>query len=162
MLPTYTDSVAASFIDNYLAYQLAAILINAPSLGLTDVPSESEMTARRTLTMVDVAGYELTNDSYRRMFIQLAAAAPLEGLLVSSATTTFVGPTNAAIGPATHIVYARGVLQSGANNSNGNNRGSTQGQVILVEPLSGAPLSLSYPYTLTHTVTFRAGSRTAF
>lgn len=161
MIPTYTNEIRLKILDTFVSINLVAILINYPELGITDSPSAPQAALRRALTMQIVATKELAlTGGYQRSIITLPASTPDSTDLNrsnSSGIATFQPISTFA--PCTHIVYARGANLSGVDPSNGNNRGNTLGTVIFVEPIVGAPLTLSNPTVFQHNFTFSTTTR---
>lgn len=161
MIPTYTTEYSTKLFEDYLGFNLVAFLISRPSLGLTDTPSIAELDARRALTMMQAAAYEiaLTNGYARSILTLVKNPASTTTDLIYTATATFTASSAGALSSATHICFARGANLTGGNAANGQNRGNTQGTLIKVEPLLNAPLSISASTTLTHSTSFKLSSR---
>jgi hypothetical protein len=159
MIPTYSDEIRKSFIDTYISYNLVALLINDETLGLTDAPNSTQLSARRALTMAYVISKEIGATSlkgYKRSVVTLGTTVNGDpNLSTNTAQATFQADPGQTLDTATHIVYVRGANLTGISTANGNNRGNIQGLVVLVEPLIAAPISLTFPTVFTHTANLR-------
>lgn len=134
---------------NHTTFNMVAILINYPELGLS-LPSSSQLTLIRNLTMTSVAQRELTNaGGYKRHIVSPTAPAITNDTYSVTVTSAFTATTT-NFNSATHIVYVRGANLTGANSSNGNNIGSNIGTVILVEPIEAAPYTVVAGVTFNH------------
>lgn len=134
---------------NHTTFNMVAILINYPELGLS-LPSPSQLTLIRTLTMTAVAQRELTNTGgYKRHIVMPTAPAITDDTYSVGVSSAFTA-TTVNFDLATHIVYTRGANLAGANNSNGNNIGSNIGTVVLVEPIEAAPYRVVAGVTFNH------------
>ena len=163
MIPTYTTEIRRSIIDTYLSFNLVAILINRPSLGLTDTPTNTEMNERRNLTMAQVIASEIGSTSlkgYKRQIITVNPGATVAGTTLSqnSIVVTFQAAPGTSLDPFTHIVYVRGANLTLATDLNGNNRGNVSGTVVLVEPIQFAPVTLAHPSTFQHTLDLKVST----
>ncbi len=159
MISTYTTEIQESFLQEYLGYNLIAILIYKPSLGITDSPTPTELAARKSLTMLDASALEVVlGHGYKRAIVQPTLVA-LEGSerIQLAAEAKFIADSTGAIAAATHICYVRGANLIGAAPANGNNRGDTAGILIKVEPLANAPLSIAAGVTFIHQTIFEVG-----
>lgn len=134
---------------NHTTFNMVAILINYPELGLS-LPSSSQLTLIRGLTMTTVAQKELTNAGGYKRHIVLPTAPVITNDTYSVTVTSAFTATTTNFGVATHIVYTRAANLSGANNSNGNNIGSNIGTVVLVESIEAAPYRVVAGVTFNH------------
>lgn len=134
---------------NHTTFNLVAILINYPEIGLS-LPSSSQLELIRNLTMTTVAQKELTNaGGYKRHIVIPTSPVITEDTYSVTATSAFTATTS-DFDLATHIVYTRGADLTDANNSNGNNIGSNLGTVILVESIEEAPYRIVSGVTFNH------------
>ena len=160
MIPTYPTIFRTNLFNNYLLIDVVAILIYDPLLGVTDSPSAAELTARRAYTVTDAVANEIGGvalNSYERSIVTidpLVEDIPLQTTEVTI-TATFAPSSGNTYDDATHIVYIRNANVIGATPANGNNRGDIQGDIIKLEPLVGAPVTLSNPTVLTHITTIK-------
>jgi len=156
MTATITKEIREFFITDTIGYNLVAFLINMPSLGNTDTPTNDELLNRENLTMASAAAQEVTDASYSRYIATIDPADIIEdndGKFSVSVTATFTPTESNPIGPVTHVVWARGANLVGADPIiNGNNRGDTTGTVYKVEPLVAAPQTLIYPVVFSPTI----------
>jgi hypothetical protein len=151
MTATITKEIREFFITDTIGYNLVAFLINMPSLGNTDTPTNDQLLNRENLTMASAAAQEVTGSSYARYIATIDPPDIVEdnnGKFSVSVTATFTPTSGNPIGPVTHVVWARGANLVGANLSNSNNRGDTTGIVYKVEPVTAAPQTLIYPTQL--------------
>jgi hypothetical protein len=152
MTATITKEIREFFITDTIGYNLIAFLINMPSLGNTDTPTNDEILNRENLTMTTAAAQEVSGISYARQIVTIAPTDITEdnnGKFSITVSATFAPTDTNPIGPVTHIVWARGANLVGATLLNGNNRGDTTGTVYKVEPVTAAPQTLTYPTQLT-------------
>jgi hypothetical protein len=149
---------------SYMVGGYTAALIYKPDLGLTDTPTELELTARQNLTMIEVgqAEIELTG-GYQRYLSDnlnpLIVPTPDNNAVGTTLYSEFTPTPDSEFEPATHIVYIKGMTEV-LTDLNGNGRGGTTGEVILVEPLLEAPLIVSSPAIYTHSAIYELGSFT--
>ena len=59
MLSTHTIQFNRRLIEDYIGTNLHAFLIFLPSLGVTDIPTPTQLTTRRNLTMALAAAAEI-------------------------------------------------------------------------------------------------------
>ena len=156
MIPQYTTEFKQDYL-NQISYNLTAFLISKPSLGLTDAPTLPQLAARKALTMAVAAASEITaTNGYERFFIDTVEAIDnVDGTSEFTVTSTFTPDASTSLAPFTHICYAYNTAVIGATSLNGNNRGSTVGTLIKVEPIISAPLTVTSPAVFTHTTTFK-------
>lgn len=155
MTATITKEIRELFITDTIGYNLVAFLVNMPSLGNTDTPTNDQLLDRENLTMSTAAAQEVTGSSYARYIATIDPADIIEdnnGKFSVEVTATFTPTSDSSIGPVTHVVWARGANLVGATELNGNNRGDISGTVYKVEPLVGAPQTLTYPVVFNHTI----------
>lgn len=137
---------------NHTTFNMVAILINYPELGLS-LPSASQLTLIRNLTMTAVAQRELTNTGgYKRHIVIPTVPAITDDTYSVEVSSAFTA-TAVDFDLATHIVYTRGADLTGADESNGNNIGSDIGTVVLVEPIEEAPYTIAAGVTFNHNTT---------
>jgi hypothetical protein len=156
MTATITKEIREFFITDTIGYNLVAFLINMPSLGNTDTPTNDQLLNRENLTMASAAAQEVTATSYARYIASIDPTDIVEdndGKFFISVTAVFTPTSDNPIGPVTHVVWARGANLVGATELNGNNRGDTTGIVYKVEPLVAAPQTLIYPVVFKPTIT---------
>ncbi len=161
MIETYTQEFRENLINEYVRAGLVAFLIRIPSLGVTDTPTTLQLEARKGLTMLEAVEAEIAVlNGYKRALVA-ATLNPSSNLYQTyyNLTSTFEASIEGNFPEATHICYARGANVTDMTNANGNNRGDTQGTLIKVEPLEGAPLILGSGTTLTHNSIFRLTSQ---
>lgn len=158
MIPTYTYAIKQELLDTFLGNNLIVALINAPTLGITDTPSAQQLENRATYTMTNVFSSEigLANlNGYARQII-------LPGDITVNQVNTQLSDVDLSVSftatggdfdPFTHLVVIKDAdLVNADPILNGNNRGSTIGTIIFIEPVDngGAPLTLieglSYNY----------------
>lgn len=152
MLPTYCTEITSDILTEYVKVNLVAILINDPSLGLTDTPTAVELNLRKTLTMDYVITKELTlTGGYSR------AICTVDSIEVENENNRSRLFIRASFNPtgvyeeATHIVYVTHANLVGANPEfNGNNRADNKGSVVKVVPLEYAPIKLAAPVPYTY------------
>lgn len=154
MIPTITNDFYNFLLLESVSYNLVAILINKPTLGLTDLPTADELKLRKELTVTSAVSQEISSVGYKRFILEVEES---DVEIDSNSTTfsvelesSFVAPSTNSLGPFTHICYIRGANLIGANNANGNNRGDTTGVIYKVEPINNAPLTLQAGATFTH------------
>ncbi len=137
MIPTYTSEYLNKLHEDYIGFNLVAFLIFRPSLGITNTPSVAELDARRALTMQVAASYEIAlTNGYSRCILTLTKDVTSTTTdVIYNSSGSFVASSSGVLSPATHICFARGANLSGGSTLNGQNRGSTQGTLIKVEPL---------------------------
>lgn len=153
MTATITKEIREFFITDTIGYNLVAFLINMPSLGNTDTPTNDEILNRENLTMATASAQEVSGTSYARHIATINPADIVEdnnGNFSVTVSATFTPTDGNPIGPVTHVVWARGANLVGADPiTNGNNRGDTTGTAYKVEPLTAAPQTLTFPTQLT-------------
>lgn len=148
MTATITKEIREFFITDTIGYNLVAFLINMPSLGNTNTPTNDQLLNRENLTMATATAQEVAGTSYARHIATIDSADIVEdnnGKFSVTVTATFTPTNGNPIGPVTHVVWARGANLVGATLVNGNNRGDTTGTVYKVEPLVAAPQTLTFP-----------------
>lgn len=141
MIPTYTYAIKNKVITDYLGTNLAIILINNINLGMTDTPTIDQLDARRNFTAANLLNFEIGTpilNGYRRDLILNSEIIPVT--INSNQTEANIEAEFTAVGgpfqPVTHVVALRGAELTGANPlTNGNNRGSTNGTIIFIEPI---------------------------
>lgn len=161
MIETYTQEFRENLVNEYVRIGLVAFLIRMPSLGITDTPTTNQLEARKALTMLEAAEAEIAvTNGYKRALVAVTLN-PASNLYQTyyNLVATFEASLEGNFPEATHICYARGANVIDMNNDNGNNRGDTQGTLIKVEPLEGAPLILGTGTTLIHNSIFRLTSQ---
>jgi hypothetical protein len=153
MIPTITKEIKTYFITQTIGYNLVAFLINKPTLGVTTSPTNDELLLRENLSMTTAVAQEINSTGYKRALIQIDSTNIVysNGEATLSVTATFTAPSTNALGPFTHVVWARGANLTGANSGNGNNRGNTTGTVYKVETVNLAPLTLQAGATFSTT-----------
>ena len=159
MFPIITNEFYRYLINQATGYNMAAILINMPSLGLTDSPTSDQLINRRQLTLVNAVAQEIAlTGGYQRSIITLPSTITTDSNnnFTLSITATFTA--SGAMGPFTHICYVKGANLVGATTSNGNNRGDTTGILYKVEPVITAPLTIQANVTFSHTTDITFGS----
>lgn len=162
MIPTYTSEYLNKLYEDYVGFNLIAFLIFRPSLGITNTPSVNELDLRRALTMQLATSYEiaLTNGYSRSIINLIEDPSSTTTDVIYTGVATFTASSSGSLNAATHICFARGANLTGGSNLNGQNRGSTQGTLIKLEPLLNAPLTIAASTTLTHNTSFKLSSRT--
>jgi hypothetical protein len=155
MTATITKEIKTYFITNTVGYNLVALLINMPSLGNTNSPTNDQLLNRENLTMATAVAQEISSIGYKRHIVILNSANIVysNGAASISITANFTPASTQTFGPFTHVVFARGANLIGANSGNGNNRGDTTGTVYKVEPVTSAPQSITNPTQLNITTT---------
>lgn len=159
MVPTITKDIRTYIITNTIGFNLVCFLINMPSLGLTNAPSNDELFLRENLTMAEAVAQEISSPGYARSIITVNIggitfnATGRASVPVSAEFTATTDP----MGPFTHIVWARGANLAGATASNGNNRGDISGVIWKVEPVNLAPLTLQLGAIFSPTTDASAG-----
>lgn len=155
MTPIKTQQYLSFLLNNSIGLNLVAFLINMPTLGVTNSPTDDQLLLIRSLTMVNAVAQEISSVGYQRYIVNFPTGnivATTDNISVPI-ISTFTNTTGNS-GPATHICYARGANIIGATSSNGFNRGDNTGTLIQVEPLVGTPLTIQQNTTFTHTTTF--------
>ncbi|MBD2201815.1 hypothetical protein H6G33_10690 [Calothrix sp. FACHB-1219] len=163
MISIYTNQFRTRLVEDYIKINLVSFLIQMPSLGITDSPTPTELNNRLSLTMSNAVAQEIgaTNlYGYKRNIITTSTSSEdlINRVITVTVTSTFTA-NGGSIGPASHICYARGADVLGASASNGNNRGSTIGTLIKVEPLVLAPYTIANGVTFTHNTSFIVSTR---
>lgn len=161
MIPTYTYAIKNKIITDYLGTNLAILLINNPNLGMTDTPTADQLEARRNFDASNLLTFEIGTpalNGYRRDLILNSEITPT--VINSNQTEAIIEAHFTAVGnnfqPATHVVALRGADLTGANElTNGNNRGSTAGTIIFIEPIQNivspnTPLIIQQGTTFTY------------
>lgn len=135
MTATITKEIKTYFITNTIGYNLVALLINRPTLGITNSPTNDQLLLRENLTMATAVDQEVSSTGYQRYIATVDSEDIVysNGQATVNVTATFTAPTNSSIGPFTHIVWTRGANLIGATSANGNNRGNTNGTIWKVE-----------------------------
>lgn len=155
MTTTITKELKTYFINNTIGYNLVALLINMPSLGVTSSPTNDQLLLRENLTMATAVAQEVAiGTSYKRHIIQFDSEDIVysNGQATINVTVTFTPlATTNTIGPFTHVVWARGANLVGANSGNGNNRGDTTGIIWKVQSVVAAPITITYPVVFSST-----------
>ena len=147
MLSTHTIQFNRRLIEDYIGTNLHAFLIFLPSLGVTDIPTPTQLTARRNLTMALAAAAEIpVTNGYSRFKCLLTKDNTLPDVTrevyTTSANFTAVG---GCFSPVTHICYARGASLG---------RGDTAGTLIKIVPIVNAPYTVTTGVTFTHSTNF--------
>lgn len=154
MIPTYTTSIRESIIENFFANNLVIALISRPSLGITDTPTAAELAARQALNMTDIFNAEIGAVQLNGYHRNIVGSGDINVVVIDTETSeaeitvTFTA-NGGTMDSFSHIVAIRSADLTGADPVlNGNNRGSTLGEVIFVEPVNnaaspGSALSLS-------------------
>lgn len=145
MNPTITKEIKKYFITDTIGYNLVAFLINMPSLGVTNSPTNDQLLLRENLIMSEAVAQELTDSSYNRQTLNINPEDIIftaSGKASLEVTASFSTTVDNEIGPFTHVVWARGAS---------NTKGSTNGIIWKVEPVTAAPLTINYPVTFTTT-----------
>lgn len=149
MISNYSIDLPINIITQYLSFNVVAILINDPELGLTDNPSPAEVIRRTNLDMNRVISKEITlTGGYSRAICTVDV--PIADVSQQSASTTIRASftPSALFNPCTHVVYVSQANLIGADpQANGNNRGDSEGVVLKVAPLEFAPIQLDSPIT---------------
>lgn len=138
MLATVCNEIRNAVLD-YISINIGAFLIYYPDLGLTDSPTIEQYNRRKGLTMVEavsreVGGYYL--NGYKRYIPR-----PDELFISQEHPFIFIKlypkfqAIDGIIGPFTHICLSTNMNTYGGNASNGNNRGDSQGNIIMVKPV---------------------------
>lgn len=155
MTPTKTVEYLTYLLTNGIGSNLVSYLINMPSLGITDTPTDDQLLLRQQLTMVNAVAQELSGAGYKRNLLSISTGSIVytSNTITVPVVSTFTN-SGGNIGPFTHICYARGANITGANSTNGNNRGDTTGTLIQVEPVTSAPLTIAQNVNFIHTATF--------
>lgn len=157
MISIYVNQYKNAIILDYLSYNLVAFLIHRPILGITDTPTNVELTARKNLTMALASSSEITtNGGYSRQIVNLSPiTVDSNGISIVTATVNFTPNPSESFSPFTHICYARGVDLINTSPANGNNRGNPTGTLVKVEPVLQAPLQIQAPVSFIHTTDFK-------
>jgi len=137
MITTTSREILESLIKEYLTEGLGCFLIYLPELGLDDTPNEMEYERRKALTMGEAVNYEIgkysLNGYSRYIFLESEIDIKITKTLISLTVKPFFQAVGDYMEPFTHICLARG-MNSGSI-SNGNNRGSSIGTLILTKPV---------------------------
>lgn len=161
MIPTFSDQIKTDILTNYLGSNLVVGLINYPALGLTDAPTTTEVNLRRTLDISNIDTYEIGRNNlnnYKRQIVNITSSDIVGDVTKQALITIEFEAIGGDFEEATHIIAIRGAKISNATTNNGNNRGSTQGVIIFVEPLKNAPFTLvedtvfEYSFTLVSSI----------
>lgn len=167
MIPTYTTSIKEGIISNYLGVNLVVLLINNASLGITDTPTQVQLDARAAYTMTNVFSTEIgatVLNGYARQIVLPGDIIPT--VVTSELTEAEITVAFTAVGDMdafSHFVVVRGADLSGADaTGNGNNRGSTIGDIIFIEPVDngGSPLILTDGNSIDYTFKLIASTET--
>ena len=155
MTTTVAKELKTYFINNTIGYNLVALLINMPSLGVTSSPTNDQLLLRENLTMATAVAQEVAvGTSYKRHIVQFDSEDIVysNGQATISVTATFTPLTATnSIGNFTHVVWARGANLVGATDLNGNNRGDTTGTIWKVQSVLAAPITITYPIVFNST-----------
>jgi len=155
MTTTITKELKTYFITNTIGYNLVALLINMPSLGVTSSPTNDQLLLRENLTMATAVAQEVVvGTSYKRHIVEFDSEDIVysNGQATISVTATFTPLTSTnSIGSFTHVVWARGANLVGATPTNGNNRGNTTGTIWKVQTVLAAPTTITYPVVFSPT-----------
>ena len=148
MTTTITRELKTYFITNAIGYNLVALLVNMPSLGITNSPTNDQLLLRENLTMATAVAQEVViGTSYKRHIVTVDSTNIIysNGQASVNVTASFtpLASTN-TIGPFTHVIWARGANLIGANTLNGNNRGDTTGTIWKIQPVLAAPQTITY------------------
>ena len=164
MIPTYTTSIKQSIIENFFGSNLVIALVNRPSLGITDTPTVNEIAARQAFNMTGVFDSEIGAINLNGYARQIVTSGDINVVVVNTErseaeiTVSFTAST-AAMDPFSHIVAIRNAdLVNADPLINGNNRGSSVGEVIFVEPVDNPILPgsiFSIPIAATYEYTFK-------
>lgn len=148
MTTTITKELKTYFINNTIGYNLVALLINMPSLGVSSSPNNDQLLLRENLTMATAVAQEVADTDYKRHIVEFDSEDIVysNGQATVNVTATFTPLTATnSIGPFTHVVWVRGANLVGANDANGNNRGDTTGTIWKVQSVLAAPTTFTYP-----------------
>ena len=153
MTTTITKELKTYFITNTIGYNLVALLINMPSLGVTDSPTNDELLLRENLTMTTAVAQEVADTDYKRHIMEFDSEDIVysNGQATVNVTATFTPTEGNPIGDFTHVVWARGANLVGATELNGNNRGDTTGTIWKVRSVLAAPTTITYPVVFSPT-----------
>jgi hypothetical protein len=157
----YTKEFVTSLAEEYLGNNLVAMLLNAPDLGIEEVPTSEQLQNTIDLTMAEAANLEVNNsNNYKRAIITLPTPEykASNKTLTYSVTSEFIA-IEGDIGPFTHIAYATQTNLTDATDENGNNAGDVQGVLVKVEALEFAPLSISPNIFYNHVTNFIISTR---
>lgn len=158
MIPTYTTAIKEKIIKDYLGSNLVVALINNINLGITDLPSSTQLEARENYNINNLLTNEIgasNLNGYKRALI-------LNNTITTSVTSPSTIEANftvnfEAIGgnfdPFSHIVVIRGANITNALPSNGNNRGDVNGTIIFIEPVNNI-LNPAQPLVLQQGITY--------
>lgn len=153
MIPTYTNQIKREIIESFLGSNLVVALVNYPNAGLSDTPTTQELAARKNFGMTNVFNTEIgrTNmNGYARQIVEDLSIETLSTLTKAEVEVSFTAE-GGNFDPFTHIVLIKDADLSNADPAtNGNNRGSTVGSVIYIEPVNNQ----SQPLILTNNLTF--------
>lgn len=153
MTVTITKELKTYFITDTIGYNLVALLINMPSLGVTNSPTNDQLLLRENLTMTTAVAQEVADTDYKRHIVIFDSEdiAYSNGQATISVTATFTPTNGNPIGDFTHVVWARGANLVGATNGNGNNRGDITGTIWKVQSVNSAPITITYPVVFSST-----------
>lgn len=138
MIPTTSINILKDFGEHYVSLGLGALLVQMPELGLTDTPNAQELKLRRESTLQDLIPYEVGGimlNGYKRCFID----KPNITYTTTSVILDFLLEWEAIgkpMGPFTHYVLCKNLNKFRAGVRNGNNRGSYEGVVLGIQPVS--------------------------
>lgn len=159
MIPTYTYAIKEKLITDYLGGNLVVALINAPDLGITDTPSTQQLNARRTYTMNNVFTTEIgvtALNGYARQIVDPLdiTVTQVDTNLSEAEISVSWTAVDGDMEPFSHFVVIRGAELTNADPIvNGNNRLSTIGTIIFIEPVNNIA-NPGVPYIITENLTF--------
>lgn len=164
MIPTYTTAIKQSIIETYFGNNLVIALVNRPSLGITDTPTVDEVAARQAFNMTDVFDSEIGATTLNGYARQIVLPADINVTVIDTERSEAeITVTFSAVGgnmdAFSHLVAIRAADLVGADPIlNGNNRGSSVGEVIFVEPVDNPVLpgsAFSIPDAADYDYTFK-------
>lgn len=159
MIPTYTYAIKEKIIKDYLGANLIVALINNNNMGITDLPTPTQLETRRNFTSLNLNTNEISvTNGYKRHIILNNTITP--NAISASNTEVELTASFSAVGghldAVSHIIILRGANLTGASNINGNNRGDSAGTIIFIEPVlntlnPGTPLIIQSGTTFNYT-----------
>lgn len=160
-IAVYTKEFRTAVAADYLGQDLIAMLINAPQLGLGEIPTKENINDSINLTMQEAASLEVGNSKgYKRFIVTLEEPTydEINKRAIFNVTSKFIAK-GGSIGPFTHLCYATQTNLNGATDANGNNAGDTQGILVKVEPVDFAPNTIAENVFYTHVTQFIVSTR---
>lgn len=138
MIPTVSTDLLKDFGEHYINLGLGAILVQRPELGLTDTPTAQELKLRRESSLEDLVPYEVGGimlNGYKRHFIERPGITYTSNSVILDFLVEWEA-INRPMGPFTHYVLCKNLNKFMAGTKNGNNRGSPEGVILGVQPVS--------------------------